>query len=299
MENILKRLKRGDIIVGDGALGTLLMDRGLKLGEPPESVNLTNPQCLEEIASLYIEAGAEIISTNSFGATSLKLQHYSLDKETEQINRRAVEVARKAAGVRAYVAGSVGPSGKMLKPYGATTPEEIYNSFHDQIEVLLSGGIDMVCIETMTDLTEAELAINAVRSFDTNIPIMSTITYEKKPKGFYTLMGSSIKESAERLKKAGSDIVGSNCGNGSENMVQIAEEFMQYSQLPVAIQSNAGLPVQSKEGVSYPETPVFVAARIAEVLNLGVQIVGGCCGTSLAHIRAIRKTVDSYLKTTR
>ena len=299
MDNILKRLKRGDILVGDGALGTLLMQRGLKLGEPPESVNLTNPQYLEEIASLYLEAGSEIILTNTFGASPLKLQYYSLDNKMEQINRRAVEAVRKAAGNRAYVTGSVGPSGKMLQPYGATAPEEIQNSFHDQIEVLLSCGIDMICIETMTDLAEAELAIHAVRSLDTNIPVMSTVTFEKKPKGFYTLMGSSPRESAERLAKAGADIVGSNCGNGSENMVRIAEEFIRHSQLPVAIQSNAGLPVQSDGGLSYPETPDFMAAKVEEMLNLGVQIVGGCCGTGLAHIQAIRKTVDSYLKTAR
>jgi len=298
MENILRRLKQGDIIVGDGALGTLLMQRGLKFGEPPESVNLENPQYLEEIASLYIEAGAEIITTNSFGASSLKLQHYSLDKKVDQINRRAVEAARKASGNRAYVAGSLGPTGKLLKPFGSATPEEIYNSFRNQIRALLSGGIDIVCIETMTDLAEAELAVKAVRSLDTNIPIISTVTYEERPKGFFTLMGSSIQESIERLEKAGSDIVGSNCGNGSENMVRIAREFMQYSQLPVAIQSNAGLPVQSNEGLSYPETPDFVAASVAGMLGHGVQIVGGCCGTGLAHIRAIRKTVDTFLKTT-
>jgi 5-methyltetrahydrofolate--homocysteine methyltransferase len=297
MENILKRLNRGEIIVGDGALGTLLMQRGLKTGEPPEIVNLKNPQHLEEIASLYIEAGAEIITTNSFGASSLKLQHFFLDKEVEQINRRAVEAARKASGDRAYVAGSVGPTGKLLQPFGSTTPEEIFKSFREQIGILISGGIDMVCIETMTDLAEAELAVNAARSLDTDIPVMSTVTYEKRPKGFFTLMGSSIRESAEKLKKAGADIVGSNCGNGSESMVRIAREFMQHSQLPIAIQSNAGLPVHSEKGLSYPETPDFVAASVAKMLGYGVQIVGGCCGTGLDHIRAIRETVDDHMKT--
>jgi 5-methyltetrahydrofolate--homocysteine methyltransferase len=296
MENILKRLSRGEIIVGDGALGTLLMQRGLKIGEPPESVNLKNPQYLEEIASLYIEAGADIITTNSFGASSLKLRHFSLDKEVEQINRRAVEAARKASWDRAYVAGSVGPTGMLLQPFGSAKPEEIYESFCEQIGILISGGIDMVCIETMTDLSEAELAVNAVRSLDADIPVMSTVTYQKRPKGFFTFMGSTIRESAERLKKAGADIVGSNCGNGSESMVRIAREFMQHSQLPIAIQSNAGLPVRSDKGLSYPETPEFVAASVAKMLGYGVQIVGGCCGTGLDHIRAIRETVDDHMK---
>jgi 5-methyltetrahydrofolate--homocysteine methyltransferase len=272
------------------------MQRGLKSGEPPESVNLTNPQCLEEIASLYLEAGAEIITTNSFGASSLKLQHFSLEKQMEQINRRAVDAARKAVGNRAYIAGSLGPTGKMLKPYGTATPEEISTSFRDQIGVQLSCGIDLILFETITDLAEAELAINAVRTLDTGIPVMTTVTYEKRPNGFYTIMGSSIQESAERLKNAGSDIIGSNCGNGSENMAEIAKAFMQHSKLPVAIQSNAGLPIQSKEGLSYPETPDFLAANVSRMLDMGVQIVGGCCGTTLAHIRAIRKTVDAHLK---
>ncbi len=296
MENILKRLKRGEIIVADGALGTLLMQRGLKLGEPPESVNITNPKDIEEIAMLYLEAGAEIITTNSLGASSMKLQHYSLDDRAEQINLLAVEAARRAADNRAYIAGSVGTTGKLLKPYGPAKPEEVYDSFYNQIAALLAGGIDIVCIETMTDLAEAELAVKAARSLDTGIPIMSTVTFEEKPRGFFTLMGSSIQESAERLEKAGSDIIGSNCGNGSEKMVRIAKEFINHTQLPVAIQSNAGLPVRSTEGMSYPETPDFLAANAAAMLDLGVQIVGGCCGTGPAHIRAIRIAVDDYLQ---
>ncbi len=296
MENILERLKRGDIIVGDGALGTLLMQRGLKLGEPPESVNITHPEDIEEIAALYLEAGAEIITTNSLGASSLKLQHYSLDERADQINLLAVEAARRAVGHRAYVAGSVGTTGKLLKPFGPAKPEDVYESFQNQIAALLTGGIDIVCIETMTDLAEAELAVKAARSLGKAIPIMSTVTFEEKPRGFFTLMGSSIRESAERLEKAGSDIIGSNCGNGSGKMVRIAQEFITYTQLPVAIQSNAGLPVSSAEGISYPETPDMVAANAAAMLDLGVQIVGGCCGTGPAHIRAIRKAVDEYLQ---
>ena len=181
MENILKRLKRGEVIVGDGALGTLLIREGLKLGEPPESIAITNPQQLERIASLYLEAGSEIITTNSLGASSLKLKHYSLENRSEQINLRAVEAVRRSVGDRAYIAGSVGPTGKMLKPFGTVKPEEIYKSFHEQIRALLSGGIDLVCIETMSDLAEAELAVKATRSLDTVVPIMATITFEEKP----------------------------------------------------------------------------------------------------------------------
>jgi 5-methyltetrahydrofolate--homocysteine methyltransferase len=296
MENILERLKRGDIIVGDGALGTLLMQRGLQEGNPPETINLTEPRHLEEISSIYLEAGAEIITTNTFGASSLRLQHYSLEAETERINRMAVEAARKAVGDRAYVSGSVGPTGKLLKPYGDTDPEAVFASFRQQIGALISGGIDVVCIETMTDLTETELAVKAARELNPEIPVMATVTFRKTPRGFFTIMGSSIRETAGRLKNAGANIIGSNCGNGAGTMLEIAREMMQYAELPVAIQSNAGLPVHSDKGLFYPETPEFVAEKAASMLQYGVQIVGGCCGTGPDHIRAMRKVVDAYLQ---
>ncbi|MEJ2109208.1 MAG: homocysteine S-methyltransferase family protein [Acidobacteriota bacterium] len=296
MENILERLKRGEVIIGDGGFGTMLMKRGLNQGDPPETLNLTAPQLLQEISKLYLEAGAEIITTNSFGASSLRLQHFSLSGEVDRINRSAVEAARRAAGSRAYVSGSVGPTSKLLKPFGNTDPEEISTSLQNQIQVLLSSGIDIVCIETMTDVDEAELAIRATRELDATIPVMATVTFEKKGKGFRTLMGTDIKDTARRLKEAGADIIGSNCGNGVENMVQIAREFLQDTNLPVAIQSNAGLPVQSGDELLYPETPEFMAEKAGEMLELGVQIIGGCCGTTPEHIRAIRKVADGYQK---
>ena len=217
MENILGRLKRGDVIVGDGALGTMLMQRGLKTGESPETYNLKKPEILEEIASLYLDAGSEIISTNTFGASPMRLQQFSLDKETEAINRSAVEAVRRAVRGKAYVSASVGPSAKMLKPHGNTEPEEIYASFHRQLSALLAAGIDMVCIETVMDLKEAALAIKAARSLDSKIPIMATVTFGKSPQGYFTLMGTSVKDAAEALEEAGADIIGSNCGEWSHS----------------------------------------------------------------------------------
>lgn len=296
MDGILERLKRGDVIVGDGALGTLLMQRGLQKGKLPEAINLTDPRHLEEISSIYLEAGAEIVTTNTFGASSLRLQIFSLEAETERINRLAVEAARRAVGARAYVSGSVGPTAKLLRPCGDTDPELAYASFRRQIGALISGGVDLVCIETMTDLAEAELAVKAARELDSGIPVMATLTFRKTPRGFFTIMGNSIRDAAERLGKAGANIIGSNCGNGAEVMLEIAREFMQCAKLPVAIQSNAGLPIRSGSGLVYPETPEFVAQKAADMLQIGVQIVGGCCGTGPDHIRAIRREVDSYLK---
>jgi len=299
MENILQRLKRGEVIVGDGALGTQLMKRGLKHGEPPEIFNLAQPHVLEEIASLYLEAGAEIITTNSFGASSLRLRHFSLDKDAEAINRAAVAAVRKAVGSRAYVSASVGPTARMLKPAGDTEPEEVYSSFRNQISALLSAGADMICIETMTDLKEAELAVKAVRSLDANVPVMATMTFDRNPRGFFTLMGSSIQKAASALESAGAGIIGSNCGHGIESMIGIAREFRQYSRLPIAIQSNAGLPVASQGALQYPETPDYVTGKALELLELGVQIIGGCCGTGPEHIRAIRKAINDHLSGSR
>jgi 5-methyltetrahydrofolate--homocysteine methyltransferase len=293
MENILDRLQRGDVIVGDGALGTMLMQRGLKPGDPPEAFNLTKPQILEEIAALYLDAGSEIVTTNSFGASPLRLRQFSLEKETEAINRSAVEAVRRAVRDNAYVSGSVGPSGKMLRPIGNADPEEISAGFRRQLSALLAAGIDMVCIETIIDINEAALAIEAARSLDSRIPIMATATFNNTPQGFFMLAGTSIKDAAAALEKAGANIIGSNCGEGAVQMVGIAREFRKHSRLAVAIQSNAGLPIKSDSGLVYPETPDFVAGKAVEMLDLGVQIIGGCFGTSPDHIRAIRKVVDS------
>jgi 5-methyltetrahydrofolate--homocysteine methyltransferase len=293
MENILKRLQRGEVIVGDGAVGTFLIKKGLKLGEPPEGFNLTRPEVLEEIASLYLAAGAEIVTTNTFGASPLRLQQYSMEEEVEAVNRNAVEAARRAVGNKAYVAGCVGPTGKMLKPYGKAAPEEVADGYRRQISALLAAGIDAVFVETMNDLNEAALAIKAARSLDSTIPILATVTFNKNPQGYFTLMGSSPKDAAAALEKAGADIVGSNCGQGAAQMVEIAREFKKNAHVPVAIQSNAGMPVRSEDGIVYPETPEFLAAKAIELLDLGIQLIGGCCGTGPDHIRAMRKTVDA------
>lgn len=293
MENILDRLQRGEVLVGDGAMGTLLMQRGLKHGEPPESFNLSQPHILEEIARLYLNAGAEIISTNTFGASPIRLRQFSLEKETEAINRIAVTAIRNAVADKAYVSGSIGPSALMLKPVGGADPEDVSASFRNQISALLAAGVDMICIETMTDAAEAVLAVQAVRSLDPKIPIMATVTFGKIPQGYFTFMGNSVRDVVELLQNAGANIVGSNCGNGMDSMVAIARELKKHAKVPVAIQGNAGLPIAGENGLIYPETPDFMAAKALELLELGVQIIGGCCGTGPDHIRAIRKVVDS------
>ena len=292
MKNLLEQLRDGEILVADGAMGTMLMDHGLNPGEPPESFNLTRPEVLEEIARLYLDAGADIVQTNTFGASPLRLLLGSLEDKTEEINRNAVLAVRKVVEGLAYVVASCGPSGKLLKPYGDTEPEEIYSSFERQMKALISAGVDAISIETMTDLTEATLATRAAKTVSPSTPVMAAMTFDLTPKGFYTVMGTSIEEAARGLKEAGADIIGSNCGNGIENMVKIAKEFKKYSNLPIIIQSNAGIPEMQGDKSIWPEAPEFMAEKAKELASLGVSIIGGCCGTTPEHTRALRKMVN-------
>jgi len=293
MRKLLERLAAGDVLVADGAMGTMLMERGLQAGQPPESFNLEHIDVLEEIGREYLSAGADIIQTNTFGASRLKLSQYSLEKQVAEINKNAVLAVKRAVAERAYVSGSCGPTGKFLKPYGDIEPQEMVDVFREQIGALVDAGVDIICIETMIDLQEATYAIKGARRISSSIPVMATMTFDHTPKGFYTVMGVGIEEAAKGLEIAGADVVGSNCGNGIENMILIAKEFKQYTKLPVIIQSNAGKPELEGDRAVYPETPDFMAVKARELISLGVSIIGGCCGTTPAHIRALRKAVDS------
>jgi len=294
MRRFLDRLKEGKILVADGAIGTMLFEWGLKPGDCPEAVNLAHPEVLEDIARRYLEAGAEVIQTNTFGGSPLKLAQYSLDDETEEINRAAVAAVRSAVGDSAYISGSVGPSGKILEPYGDAEPTKLYESFERQIAALAGAGADVICIETMTDIEEAVLAVEAATSAAPDTPVMASMTFDATPKGFYTIMGVGLDQAVKRLTEAGVDVIGSNCGNGIEKMIEIARDFSTYTKLPLIIQSNAGLPEIIDGEVTYNETPEFMAEKAEELLDIGVSIIGGCCGTTPEHIRAIRNMVDNY-----
>ena len=294
MESIFDRLKTGEVLVSDGAMGTMLFQRGLKPGECPEFFNLTHPEILEEIASLYFQAGADIIQTNTFGGSPLKLSNYQLETKTTEINQIAVSIVKKIVGERAYISGSCGPSGEMLVPYGNIENEIMYNSFREQILALINTGVDLICIETMTDLQEAMLAVKAAKSVSLTIPVMATMTFEKIPKGFYTIMGVSIEKAVDGLTQSGADIVGSNCGHGIDNMIDIAKQIKRLTDKPIIIQSNAGLPVSKNNELVYSESPTYFAEKTVQLIEAGVSIIGGCCGTTPDHVREIRRTVDSF-----
>jgi 5-methyltetrahydrofolate--homocysteine methyltransferase len=293
MNKFLERLRAGEILVADGAMGTMLFERGLRSGSCPEAMNLSRPDVLEDIARLYLDAGADIIQTNTFGGSPLKLASYSLADAAPRINRNAVSAVKKIVSGRAYVSGSCGPCGKILKPYGDTDPELVYESFEIQMQVFAESGCDVICIETMMDLREMLLALNAAHKKAPGIPVMATMTYDATPKGFFTIMGDTIEKAAHALEEAGADVTGSNCGNGIENMVRIAREYRKYTTLPLIIQSNAGLPSIENGELVYPESPEFMASMAMELVDAGVSIIGGCCGTGPAQIRAIKNAVSA------
>ncbi|HEX9185651.1 MAG TPA: homocysteine S-methyltransferase family protein [Vicinamibacteria bacterium] len=294
MEGLLARLGRGDVLVGDGAWGTQLMQRGLPPGHPPEWFALERPETIEEVARLYADAGADLVTTDTFGATSFRLKLHGLDGERARINRQAVAAVRRAVSGRALVSASVGPSGQILEPYGDTSPDAVEAAFAEQIEALAAAGADVLCIETMGDLTEAARAVKAAKAVAPGLAVMATMTFEPTPRGYFTVMGVSVEKAAKGLEAVGADVVGSNCGTGIADMVEIARLMARATRLPLLVQPNAGLP-QSRGGqVVYDETPETMAARVPDLLDLGVAIVGGCCGTTPDHVRAIRRAVDAW-----
>jgi 5-methyltetrahydrofolate--homocysteine methyltransferase len=283
----------------------MLIQRGLKGGECPETWNIERPEILEEIAGLYCVAGSDIVSTNTFGGHDivstntfgghpLKLAQYSLEDKTEEINKAGVQAVKKAASERAFIAASCGSSGKLLKPYGDTDPEIISEGYKRQIDALIEEGVDIIYFETMIDLAEAVLGVKSAKSVAPQIPVCATMTFDFTPRGFFTVMGNSIEQAARELETAGADVVGSNCGNGIENMAKIAAEFKNHTDLPILIQSNAGLPIVRGDDLEYPESPVFMSEKIKEMMEIGVNIIGGCCGTTPEHIAAFRNVIDDH-----
>jgi 5-methyltetrahydrofolate--homocysteine methyltransferase len=294
VEGLLERLRRDENLVADGAWGTELMKRGLPPGRPPEWFALERPDVIEEVARLYVEAGADLVTTDTFGGTSFRLKLHGLDGERERINRQAVEAVKRAVAGRALVSASVGPSGQLLEPYGDTSPDAVEAAFAQQIAVLAAAGADVLCIETMGDLTEAARAVKAAKAEAPGVPVVATMTFERTPRGYFTVMGVSVDKAVAGLESAGADVVGSNCGTGIGDMVEIARGMVGVAHRPVIVQPNAGLPASRDGRLVYDETAETFAARVPELLELGVAIVGGCCGTTPDHTRAIRRAVDAW-----
>ncbi|MCK4401924.1 homocysteine S-methyltransferase family protein [bacterium] len=292
MSLLLDRLKKGEILVSDGAMGTMLQDKGLKAGGCPEEWNITHPREVKAIAEAYLKAGSDIVLTNTFGGSRFKLAKFDLEAKVTEFNKAGVALAKKATvQYRGIVAASIGPTGKFMQPLGTVTEGEMYDVFREQILAQIQGGADAICIETMTSLEEISIAVKVVKE-NTAVPVIGTMTFDKGMQGYKTMMGVGIKEAVLGLEKEGVDIIGTNCGNGIGPMVDIVREMKKYSSKPILVHANAGVPELIDGKTCFRETPQDMAKKVSELINAGVNIIGGCCGTTPEHIRAIRNAVD-------
>lgn len=289
---LLDRLANREVLVSDGAMGSLLIAKGLQPGASPEELNATHPDWIADISTMYRQAGADILQTNTFGGSPIRLKQHQLESRCREFNESAVQIARQSANNSAFIAASCGPCGQLLKPYGELDPEEVYESFCTQMNFLAAAGVDAILIETMTDLGEAVIAMKAARNTAPGVPVLVTLSFDETPRGFFTIMGNSIESVAGELEKNGADVIGSNCGNGIETMTRIAQEFRSVSKLPIIIQSNAGLPSLVDGKLQHPESPEFFEPHVRTLAEMGVAIIGGCCGTTPDHIKAIRRVAN-------
>lgn len=290
-KSLIEHLQATGILISDGAMGTMLQAAGLEPGACPESWNLDHPDRIEAIARAYVEAGSDLVETNTFGANYFKLKHFGLDKQVVEINRSAVEIARKAGGPDIIVLGSVGPTGIILL-MGEVSETELYEAFREQCVALAEAGADAICIETMTALDEATIAVRAAKE-NTSLEVICTMTFDKTLYGTYrTMMGVSPEEMVVALKEAGADVIGTNCGNGMVNMIPIVEAIRRVDPtIPVMVQANAGQPHLRKGQNVFDETPDITAGFVPNLIEAGVNIIGGCCGTNPEHIKAIREAI--------
>lgn len=270
-------------------MGTMLFAAGLGSGGIPELWNIEYPDIVRNVHRQYFEAGSDVVHTNTFGGTALKLEQKGAGDRMEAINLEAVKLARQVCPEHAFVAGDLGPTGKMLKPLGDASMQDLEETFYAQARALLQGGADLISIETMFSLEEALTAVRGAKRAG-DCPVVAATTYNKTPNGFFTIMGESVAQCIAAFEKEGVDVIASNCNLGSGDMLDLAVEMRRLTQLPILLQPNAGKPVQKEGTTLYEQTPEEFAADIKQIVQAGANMVGGCCGTHAAFIKAV---VDS------
>ncbi|MEI6083073.1 MAG: homocysteine S-methyltransferase family protein [Verrucomicrobiota bacterium] len=279
MHALIESLLAHGPVVTDGAWGTQLFARGLKVGECPDEWNLTHPDRVESVAHAYVDAGSRIILTNTFGANRVRLAEFRLADRAGEINRRGAAISKLAAGKKALVFASIGPSGKMLMTE-EVSEDELLTAYSEQAQALAEGGADGLVIETMAELAEAKLALAGART--TKLPVVACMVFDT---GGHTMMGVSPAQAAQEL--AGADVIGANCGNGIQQYIDICRQIRSATKLPVWIKANAGLPEMVNDKPVWKTSPTEFAGHAPALLAAGANFIGGCCGTTPAHIAAL------------
>ena len=289
MRDFREILDSDSVYVFDGAMGTRLYERGVYINRSYDELNLTAPELVREVHAEYVKAGADIIETNSFGATRHKLQPYGLEERLHEINVAAARIAREAAGDRAFVAGAIGPLGLRIEPYGPTSFDEAKDLYKEQAEGLLEGGVDLFVLETFSDVAVIEQAIRAIREI-TDLPIVAQMTIQMDGN---TSFGTSPEIFTARLDKLGADVIGLNCGMGPNHVLTALEKMRAVTGKRLSAQPNAGLPSDVQGRQFYMGSPEYMATFAKRFVQAGAKFVGGCCGTTPTHIRLIADSIRS------
>ncbi len=286
-EALIDRLAEAPLI-GDGAMGTMLYAKGVYINKCYDEVNLLSPDLVREIHRLYIRAGSELIQTNTFGANPTRLERHALGDRTEEINRKAARAAREEAGSSVYVAGSVGPLGIRIEPWGPTSVAEAEAAFRRQAVGLVEGGVDAFLLETFGDLSEVHAAMRAMRAIAPDLPLIVQMTVDRSGASLY---GTTPAQFGSRLHEWGADVIGVNCGVGPHVMLEVLHQLREVTDRPLSVQPNAGPPRQVDGRTMFLCSPDYLEKFSRRFLETGARLLGGCCGTTPDHIRALAKAV--------
>ena len=289
-DRLLELLQERQLVMGDGAMGTMLQRAGLIDGGAPELWNVERPDVVRAIYQGYRDAGSDYITTNSFGGTRYRLKLHKLQDRVFELNQAAAALAREVAGDDRLVAGSVGPTGELMVPLGPLTMDEALAAFAEQVEGLAAGGADFILIETMSSLDEVQAAVEGAREAS-DLPVVVTMTFDTN---FRTMMGVTPAQAVQTLSSWGVTVIGANCGNGPAEIERIMWEMAQVRPEGVVLmaQSNAGLPCWQGGEISYDGTPEVMADYAQRMRSLGVQVIGACCGSTPDHLQAMRVALD-------
>jgi 5-methyltetrahydrofolate--homocysteine methyltransferase len=281
-----RALSEGQVLVSDGAMGTMLQSLGLEVGQCPETWNLTHPERVQQVHRAYLEAGAQLLTTNTFGGNRIRLAGHGLAEQLRAINRQAVELARAVAADRAAVMASVGPTGALLEPLGDVTEAQAFDIFSEQMSALREGGAGTVILETFMALEEIVIALRAAKAL--GLKVIASMSFGA---GERTMMGVTPEQAATTLTQEGALVVGANCSTGAQEMVPVIRRMRAAVSIPLIAQPNAGMPVLQGNRAVYTQKPEEMSAFVPQFIEAGAKVIGSCCGSTPEFTRAIANTL--------